>query len=77
MVAPKKHATNIITTSSWRAGQDIQRKYKKEISMKKSGKSQRLKPDEVSTTRPSELITSPIQTERGIYYFSLKKIFLL
>lgn len=65
VVAPKKPATNIITTSSWRAGLDIQRKYKKEISIQKRRKSQ-MKPDEVSTTRPSEQVTSPIETERGI-----------
>lgn len=61
VVAPKKSATNIITTSSWRVGQNIQRKYKKEISLQKSGKSQ-LKRDEVSTTQPSEQITSTIDT---------------
>ena len=64
VIAPKKPTTNIITTSSWRTGQEIQRKYKKELSKQKSRKSQ-LKTDETST-RPSEQVTSPVETEKGI-----------
>eukprot|EP00111_Clytia_hemisphaerica_P021715 TCONS_00063858-protein len=62
VVATKKSTTNnIITTSSWRVGQQIQRKYKKEMTMHKEEKSE-CKSDLATTTKTNQ--TSDLKSDK-------------